>query len=519
LERWVGLQDTYNRLEPAIQQLALEGYGVHAATAKSYLRSLVGYRSDLSQRFDAEVARIPLLRNVVSSGALDRWAQVYKQAAVNLLIKYKPQFHALNATQILQTLAPVASVDEIVQGAKLFNTKAGKELLQHYGQAVAGKVGSGLGPIEDYNQGVAFLTMYNRGIKLGLEPGQAADYAFLRGNIYSQFTSLKTDQPILFHKLDPTGSITLFQRFAVKQLEQLVDLVKDRHASGAAKWLVTQGLLGGYKALTWGTGGYLGYELYSKLRKDYGDTVADLFYNGLPSLVGIDMSNSVMAYNPPFGSSFAEKLGNVVAGLPGQLVGSIYTAATNNKAVDPEVGRRVYRQVVQRLPLAAELDAVRRLMVDDYDMRDPLGRLKYKADVSDLLKLSLGFKPLGKPQTRTQAATFSKAEQLAEFITALKTKRDEVVDYAATHYGQAKLTGVKLPKELEDAVKKEVDSWNALWPEMSITGTDVMVRAKARARAGMQALAERHLKQAGKVGKFLKQEAAREEKPLEGPSY
>lgn len=498
LERWLQLSDLSDKIEPAIKELSAKGYNVAANNIKENLGALWGYRSELGQRFDNTLKAIPGVRDIVAPYAMERWLGGLKGGMVNALIKFSPRFHAVNATQIFTTLWPIADTREVLQGIRMWGSKAGKDILERYNVALSSRGGTSLGPIEDMNQGVAFLTMYNRAMKYGLEPRAAADYAILRGNIYSQFQSLVTDRPTLFRKFDPSGALTLFQRFGIKQIEQGLDLVRDRNVSGAAKWLATIGLMGGMRALTFGTEGYLTWQLYKEIKDKFGEPVANALHVGLPALAGVDLSNTAMVYNPPFGKSLPEQIGYGVMGPIGSISTSVIGAALNAKAPDPESGRRVLNALIQRLPVLKELDAVRRIIIDDYDIHSPDGKLQYKADVSDMFRRALGFRNVKEANLTL----------LSQAITDLKAKRDDVLDYAASRYGQARLSGVGLPKEMEDAIRKDVEAWNARWPEMPITGRDLAVRARARAQSAQQALQERLLKQVPKRARGMFSEPA-----------
>jgi hypothetical protein len=458
---------------------------------KENLKALWGYRSELGQSFDNMLQELPGIRDHVAPYAMERWLGALKGGMVNTMIKYSPRFHAVNSTQLYTTLWPIADSHEVLEGFKLWNTQAGKQILEDHMVNMASKTGGHLGPVENFNQGVAFMTMYNRALKYGLKPQAAGDYAVLRGNIYSQFHNLVTDRPIAFRRLDPTGAMTMFQRFTVKQLEQMMDLVRDRNVSGAAKWLSTIGLMGGYRALTFGGGGWLSYRMYKDIKDQHGEAAANTLHYGLPGLAGVDLSNTAMAYNPPFGQSIAERVGNLVMGPIGSVATSAVGAALNNKAIEPSMAKRTINALIQRLPVAKELDSIKRIIMDDYDIKTPDGKLKYKADLGDMLRRSLGFRP-------TKEANL---QLLSDAILSAKTKRDEVLDYAASRYGQGLLSGLGIPKEMEVAIQKDVDSWNSRWPEMPITGNDLMVRAKARQEGAMKDFQERLLKSSGKVGK------------------
>lgn len=506
-ERWMQVNDLNERIAPTLKEVA-KRYPKLAEDLKGNIAALWGHRMPGSAYLDNTIASIPLLRDITSPLVMERWANNGKKFLVDALLRFNPRFQAVNATQTLATLWPIADASEIMQGIKLRATEAGKELMSRHGVTGSGSKIEGLrkslGPSEAFNQEVAWMTMYNRARKFGLSDAQAADYGKLRGQVYSQFLGLTTDQPIAFRKIDPSGLFTMFQRFPVKQAEMVIDLIKDRNFPGAAKWLGVNLALGGMKAATLGQAGWLSYKVYKDMEAKYGKGFADVVHTGLPALLGSDISSSVQAFNPPFGEGWGAKFGNFAAGPLLGLAGSTIGAAFDNAAVDPSVSSRVMRSIFSRNPgtkLLWQLFGE----TDKYDFRDTGGRLRWKADAKDmiagllnkdLLKTGLGIKPAG-----GQMGNYNvndphqmKAAEIDTFVDALmdmNSRRSDVLDYAASRYGQARAAGVDLGKDLQDAVTREVDKWNNLWPEFPITFNDIMDRAKRRAKSAMEGTAQR----------------------------
>ena len=492
IERWMQLSDMAERVVPVVRELGASGYPGLARMLENTMKSLWGYRHPLSQYIDNTLAAIPLVNQMTAPFAMERWATGIKSGLVNVMLRFNPRYHAINSTQIAQTLWPVADASEISQGFKLRSSEQGKALLSRHGIDVGTKVAAmskNLGRAERMNQEVAFLTMYNRARKLGLEDQRAADYALLRGNLYTQFLGLASDQPHAFQKLDPSGLLFMFQRFPIKQYEQLLDVVKDRNFPAAAKWLTTNLALGGFRAATMGQGGWLTYKLYKDIEKEYGKPTADLFHVGLPGLLGVDLSNSVMLFNPPFGDNWAEKIGNIAEGPLGSIVSSVIGAAANSAGPEPNAAKRAFDALVQRLPLAKELDAVRRLFEEDYEFKDPIGRLRYKGDVKDVVKRMLGARTL----------TDADLDTFAGSLLDVRQQRDQVLNFVASRYGQARLAGVDLGEPMMQMIRGEVDKWNTQWPEFPISGTEIQQRATRRQQTAMQSLRERLLRGSPRV--------------------
>lgn len=495
IERWMQLSDVAQKVTPTLRELNAKGYPNLSRMLESTLQQLWGYRAPISTLFDSTIAGIPVLRDIIAPYALDRMVRGTQSLVVNAFLTLNPRFHAVNATQLATTLWPIADGSDITRAIRLRTLPEGKALLEAHGISSGSKVaelGKTLGPTERINQETAFLTMYNRARSYGLSDEAAASYGKLRGNVYSQFLGLVTDQPYVFQKakfLTPLDLSTMFLRFPIKQYEMLMDLVKDKNFPGAAKWMATNLLLGGFKAATMGQAGWLTYKLYKDIEREYGKGVADVFHVGLPALAGVDVSSSVMLFNPPMGDNFAEKVGNLLGGPVGSVLSSVVGAAVNSAAPEPNAAKRAFNALVQRVPLGRELDALRRLWEQDYELKDPVGRLRYKAETKDIVKRLLGARTL----TDADLDTFASA------TLEVREKRDDVLNYVASRHGQALLSGVDLGESMKAAVAKEVDSWNSLWPEFPISGEEIVERATKRQQSAILGLRERLLKQAPAV--------------------
>ena len=488
IERWIQLSDLAERVTPTIGDLGKRGYTNLARILESNLGALWGFKHPVNQVFDSMIAATPVLRDTVAPGSLQRITSGLKIGAVNTFLRFNPRYHALNSTQLAATLAPIADGAEIGLGIKLWRSAQGKGILKaHQISDRLGKVeglAKGLGAPERMNQQVAFLTMYGRARRLGLGDQQAATYGLLRGNVYSQFLGLITDQPTAFRKLDPTGMMFMFQRFPVKQAEMLIDLVKDRNFPGVAKFLSVNFLLGGMKAATLGTGGWLTFKVYKDIQAEYGTPVADMFHVGLPGLVGVDMSGSVTLVNPPFGETWQEKLGNLAAGPILSTASSIIGAAMSDNGIEPSSAKRAFSAMMQRIPLGKSINGFVRLLTGDFDFKDPAGRLRWKGDFKDAIRTMLGARPIAQANLDTFVGA----------ILEMTEKRNEVLNFAALRFGQAKLAGMDIPEGMMKTIRAEVDNWNSLWPEFPISGDDIFTRATARQETALMSLRERILK-------------------------
>ena len=499
VERWSQLNEVLAKVNPEIAKLREHSPNLARMIAAS-AQSLWGHKHPLSQWLDSSIAATPLLNTIIPPGFLERSGAFTKAAMVNMMLRFTPKYHGLNFTQTAATLWPIVESADFLEGRRLALSAAGKAILkQHMVQgskldAIVNK----LGPIERMNQERAFLTMYNKARKLGFDDQRAASYSVLRGNLYSQFLGLTVDTPYAWRKFDPVGLMTMFQRFPVKQYEQLLDMVKDRNFPAAAKWLTVNLALGGFKAATMGHAGYLSLKVYKELEKEYGKPVADLFHIGLPGLAGIDLSGSVQLWNAPFGDNLAEKIGNLVEGPVGSLVSSVVGAASNSAGPEPSAIKRAFDALTQRVPLAKEANAVVRLFEGNYEFKDPIGRLRYKGDVKDVVKRLLGFRTAG-GRMGTDDMRDAELDTFASALMEVREERDQVLDYVASRHGQATLAGVDLGEPMKEMLKKQVDQWNAMFPEFPITGSDIMNKAKYRQETAVTSLRERLLKGSPKV--------------------
>jgi len=494
LEKWLHVNDFERNAKPVMKEL--QDRGLRRLTDMLYtsLQALKGQRSSIGEYVDNTLAGIPGVNKLVAPYFMERWTNMARGGVVNAFLKFSPRFHALNATQMSQTLYPIVdSASEIFSAMKLWKSEAGDALLRRHGvKGIGGRIEEfkrGLGPTEAMNQEVSFLTMYDKARRLGLSDDQAAAYGRLRGNLHSQFLGLVTDVPKAFRSVDPTGMMLMFQRFPVKNFELVMDLVKSRQFPGVAKWLGVNLALGGMKAATFGNAGWLTLEAYDKIKKEFGERAADTIHVGLPGLLGLDMSNSVMLYNPPFGNGWAEKVGNMMGGPIGSILGSVTGAASAQNAPEPEAGKRVYNALVNSLPVGRELNAIAQLIEGDYNLRDPLGHIRYKANLTDMFKKVLGFRTLEEANIDTAVSA----------MIEMKQRRDEVLNYAASRYGQAKVAGVPLGDDMQELVEGQVDNWNSMWPEFPITGDAIAERTKSRAQAATQTLRERVLRSMPRV--------------------
>jgi hypothetical protein len=229
--------------------------------------------------------------------------------------------------------------------------------------------------------------------------------------------------------------------------------------------------------------------MYEDVKRRYGENTAAFLHSGLPGLVGIDMANSVMFLNPPFGDNWYEKIGRLATGVIGSVTGSVIGAAMAERQPEPEAARRAFNALIQQIPAARELNSIIRLMYGDYDLRTPGGKLKYRADAKDMIKRVLGAKPLKEALEDTAIDAFMEVKQ----------RRDHIIDWAAARRGQAAAAGISLGQDMDTEVQRHIDAWNSMWPEFPIVDPEIRRRGIAIREAEMEETRMRMMKRQPKA--------------------
>lgn len=519
--RFIMLSDLNRRIQPLVQSLRRQGLKLTADEVEANLAQLWGTPSKMSQEFDATVSKLPGVGLIYRNGGLDRWARRLRGGMAFALLT-NAKWWTLNNLQTLQTLLPIVSNREFARGLKLYVTPEGRQILQRHGvkyfasrfsegvplterikspglRKIA-RLGRELTGSELRNQEIAFLTMYDKGRKMGMSDEEAADYAILRGNIYTQFLPSEADMPKILR--NPLGkTIFQFKRFQIKNIGIGLDVVRDRNYPAAAKWTAMQLLLGGSKvALKYGpvigAGAYALSKLptatpehkrnlerlaaapeyitlsqYDQLKRTYGEQVAGVVMYGLPGLLGVDLSGSINVLDTPRGDTLAEQIGNTVMGAPGQLAQSAVKAyATTTGPAETSPLERVGKDAASKLPIVRMLDGIRRIYQKDYDWNTPDGKRRFTADWQEALKQAGNF--------RSSDRSYDSAFIDAQFEVA--KRRNKVLNLEAQ-------------RRIADSpeVGNAAERWNMLFPEFPITGDDVMARAKGRARGDEKQESER----------------------------
>ena len=501
------------QIQPMLEAWRRNGNGGMADYMESAFQEGWGRQYGFSKAFDSwrlwvdskiegvpVMGKIPWLRFYNGPFALDRWGTRLNTAIRFLFLDTSPGFHIRNNLQVLQQLLPILSKAELeyfapalrAKGGKFLMNAADKALIERHGiQYIGGgkqaeassffpelvkarrkmmevREQAGVLAAEMSNQEVAFLTMYRFAReRLGLSDALSANYALLRGNLYTQYAYLSVDRPV-FTRGPFNRTAFLFRRFGVKAVEQGINEIRSRNFSSPFKWIAMQTVLGGVKTatgtVTLGTAGYLSAKLYQFLRKEYGKDTADAIHYGLAGWFGTDQSYALQLIDLPYGDNAFEKAGRLLGGIPGSTVYDIYKAMHDTKGPEgTTAAQRVGNQLTQRLPALKWIAAMNQLgeNVTDglYDFKDPAGRVKFKADANAVWLQAFSLRPV-------EAAH---EDAFTELVSHIMVGYDEALDAAVSEVLRGGAPSFA-----------EVHRWNAQWPEFLINLDAIVRRSKAR---------------------------------------
>lgn len=488
--RWKHLTDLNKVIQPRLREIRAEGRPNAANEIEAIFTHLWGRTpSKISKLLDASIQKVPGVRDYIRPMFYERSLGRVKGAVVLTFLKINPRFNLLNRLQRYQTTLPILKglphTAEWRAGTKFYDSAEGHAALDQFGikHLTGGKFLEGGRTLtkpktreklrsfapETSNQEIAWSTMFVRAKRFGFSDLAANDYAFLKGNVYTQFVHLSTDVPALLR--GPTMStIMQFKRFPIKNVELGIDLIADRNYPGVAKWIGAQILLGGAKIATspvrlvgGATAAWITAKMYQEIKEEHGEYVADLVAWGLPALVGLDMSYSFQLIDTPWGKGVPEKIGNFFMGPSGNVVYSAARSAISDKGLETSRFDRALKSVTQRVPGLKFIDALRTfaegLDSGEYRFEDPAGRIKFKGDLRDVIVKGLGGRTLDE----------ARIELLTEAATQINEQRDRTLNHIANTFIEK--------KEIDFKAR---DDWNELWPEFPIDEEAMMRRMIAR---------------------------------------
>lgn len=513
--RWKYLSDMNAKIQPLIDKIKKE----ERPQTAEYVQGMMDYLwgpppTKGSLLLDNTIAKIPGLRNHVKPMLLDRSMGFIKRRTVDAFLKFSPRFHALNRFQRFQTTEPLVTLEESIAGRKFYASAEGKAKLKEFGIKflTGGKTIEGIQPRlgtlpadvswattrekmrslapETSNQEIVWATFFKKGKMRGMSDVEASNYAILQGNVYSQFLALRSDTPLIMR--GPMGSsVFQFKRFPIKDIELGIDQIQSKNMPGVTKWLGAKLLLGGAKALVDPKlvgGGYLAYATYQKIKDEYGETVANGVMYGLPGLAGVDMSYSFQLAAQPNGDNFKEALGNALLPPWASTLEAAGAAYANDKGLEDNPLQRGVNSLVEKVPSLKFINAMRAWAVSldkgEYEFRTSDGRLKFQADLKDVLLKAGGFRTVEEGVSQLAVDGF----------TEIAAERNEILDR----------TTMKLLKvlngegEFNDELFSETMDWNENRPEVPIAADALMTRLRRRVPADQIPEIERKIKALGK---------------------
>lgn len=462
--RWRELSAANRDAQPLIEQVRREGRPSAAAALDEILDGLWGKPAKSTVEFDALLQRVPVLRDHVKPLALDRWSQNLR-TAVAFLTLTTPRFALVNRLQPLQGLYPLVGERLFARAKVLQHTAEGRSLLDEAGVrfdpgqfAERGAVSRLRGLRERLtgertNQEWAFLSMYLHGLEKGLEKSAAIRYAKLRGQLLTQFTPLLADTPPIMR--GPFTSLLFqFKRFPVKQAELLVRMAQDRNLSGLARWLASMAFMGGlsYYARQFLVPADRRERLRRDLAQQHGGQIADALTYGLPGLVGMDISGSLVLGDEPFGANLYEKAGRQVAGPAVSLTRDVGTALTTAERLPTATAQEI-ETLLRRIPTLRPLAEAIALTSGNYDVRSPDGEVRYRRTLKDVL---LGLGSFRSARESNLRSALNAIIELEKESAALKNRW-----YASALAGDSA------------AAIEAIRGFNQRWPEVAITGREL----------------------------------------------
>jgi len=331
---------------PLIEQIAVDKPGL-ADAMRLHVEALWGTPSMVEKAFGNLIRQVPVLRNHVAAPdfAFRGLAQRLMELQMLGKLKLSPRSALVNRLQRYATLWPfIATKDLLALEAEFAKPKTrqwltdrgvfrGATKLETPGGGTYRGGTSTFNPLtwfqraSESNKGVGYLYGYRKALSRGLSQ-EAAHWNGLSWAEKVEFdNSVYNIQPVL---RTPTMRLFgQFKSFAGKNLENMRevflsgDVPRSQRAARIAKWMGTQGAIGGVRsfgALTKLAGAYLIVQQLSHQLQQLGmgqgeaDRLAETVYFGAPSLIGQDLSASVMVLEPPYGTTPEEQIVNFAFG-------------------------------------------------------------------------------------------------------------------------------------------------------------------------------------------------------------
>jgi hypothetical protein len=342
-------------LQPMVESLRKYGKPGLADAMEGHLADLWGTPTTSEKAFGKLLEQLPVIRNHVSNPALAFRGLSRKLTGLQYWLKIKgsPRAAVVNALQPFSTLWPYISTKDFAGLYADFAKPSTRKLLVDKGvlsgsTKVDGgtytlhKRSSAVNPLNwfekasETNRGVGYLYGYRRGLKEGMSEVDAHNFGLSWAEKVEFDNSTWNKQASL---RNPAGSVLgQFKSFQLKNLENVREVMKGGKAARIGKWTGAQVGVGGVRSLgavAKYSGGYLIVDaLRNQLQNagmgyDEAQKTAEFVYYGAPSLIGQDLSASVMILEEPYGNTPMEKAANFVLGPTVSTVVNAGSAVAN----------------------------------------------------------------------------------------------------------------------------------------------------------------------------------------------
>lgn len=444
--RYIELSRLSRIVQPAIEGLRSRGQESAAEIMERNFAYMWGQKpSNASRDFDNILNKAGF---DIAPQALDRYLAYWRWMKNITFLQFNPGFHLINSLQQFQTLYPLEREGvKFSEAPKFLDSKEGRDAVERHGVRFffGGKMSldpsiihkhltpeqrqslvyqlKGLRP-ESNNQLKAWAYMYLVGLKQGKTDAEAADYAFLEGNVGSQLLAITANQPGMVQG-SVLSTVNQWKPFMVKNLSLVKRLIEAGNFSGATRWALTILALGGLRAAmrpamlgAAGAGAYLSAQMYDKLKEEYGENFAKFVNFGLPALIGIDLSNTMTPLQIP---TSVQELGGVEATIITNLLNAYRTESIH----EPNKWKRVLNELPDNFPVGREINNFISVLEGPengkYILSDPNGRMRFERDQVSAWKALLN-RPL---VDESVAYTIARAQK---YITE---KMDKVSDKVA----------------------------------------------------------------------------------------
>ena len=516
--RWVMGGEMVRTITPRIEKIRQTMPGWAKYLDETMDHTLFTKPTAVEQAVDKFVRSLPVVGRLTSPFFTRRWLGAAR--ALNYgrqLLTVRQQ--VVNSFQPLQTLYPVLGEANFAKAVSFYNSPEAKEILDRHGRMSAdGKFREGseetipgvdIGGFltrmnesvykqtnggvnlssEARNQNFAFIAMYWHATNnLGMGDAEAARYARIYGNVYTQFYYTKANLPWIVR--GPVAATALqYRRFMINMTGLMVNEFQKGNYSGVGRYLGTQFILGGsqavlgFSALGLIRSLYLGdkegaddltFKMREWLKDSLGsDKAADMAMMGLPAAVGIDLSGSISVWQKPFGRTIYEKVGATFAGPTVNTLLQAYTNLTGDTVVPMNPLERGYRAFAETSPTIQQMVAAWKAFNGDNVEYDARGRLKYTLDPE---------------QAWIKAGAFRTVD---ESIWRMEYERLRIIRNEVDRYSDRAATQLAVGNTAE--ARRILGEFNGMYPMAAMTLKDIKRRAEGKRQARTMPLAERRV--------------------------